>query len=495
MSDTANQAGFSALGLSPQILSILDQLGFTTPTPIQHRSIPPCVEGKDVIGIAQTGTGKTLAYGLPMIQRLQAMKGQGLILLPTRELALQVEETLRKTGKSLGITSTVLIGSESMNRQISELRRKPRIIVATPGRLMDHLQQRTASLADVKILVFDEADRMLDMGFAPQINQILKSVPKERQTLLYSATMPDAIVTIATSQMKMPVRVEVAPAGTAAEKVEQEIVIVPRDGKYPLLENLLREHAGTVLVFCRTKRGAEKLCRSLNKQQFGAAELHSNCSQSQRKRALDGFRKGDYRVLVATDIAARGIDVTHIELVVNYDLPDNIEDYVHRIGRTGRAGKEGKAISFAHPDQGGEIRAIERLIRRKLKVTSKGALITFPEGDAGNSRAPGHRPQGQRPRPQGGDRRPQPRGRFNDRRGPDQRPAFGNDAGSAGGEGQPFQRAGQRTERPGQRPQRPGGQRPPRSGSDRPQSRPQSKGTFFGRGNADSFQGKRLRSF
>jgi ATP-dependent RNA helicase RhlE len=362
---------FPSLGISSQILAILNRLHFKTPTPIQHQSIPAGLAGKDIIGIAQTGTGKTLAYGIPILQRLKASSGHGLIVLPTRELALQVDETLQKIGRPMGMTTAVLIGGESLGRQVQAIRRNPRILVTTPGRLLDHLDQGTVTLDPVKILVLDEADRMLDMGFAPQIDKILKKTPRDRQTLLYSATMPSEIVGMATSHMRLPVRVEVAPAGTAAEKVEQEIIIIDRALKTALLEDLLQEHAGTALVFSRTKHGAKKICRDLNRKGYRAAEIHANRSLNQRKEALEGFKKGTYRILVATDIAARGIDVSHIEIVVNYDLPDNLEDYVHRIGRTGRAGREGKAVSFATPDQKRDIREIERLIRKTLKVVSR----------------------------------------------------------------------------------------------------------------------------
>ena len=363
--------GFSGLGLSPEILAVLDHLHLKIPTPIQHQSIPSGLAGKDIIGIAQTGTGKTLAFGLPLIQRLRNMEGRALILIPTRELAQQVEEAIQKIGRSLGMTAAVLIGGESMHRQIGALRHRPRILVATPGRLLDHLRQLTVKLDDIKILVLDEADRMLDMGFAPQINQILKRVPRDRQTLLYSATMPSEIVHIAATHMKLPVRVEVAPSGTVAERVEQEIIFVARESKRTLLENVLRENRGTALVFSRTKHGARKICQGLNQRGFQSAEIHSNRSQSQRREALEGFKRGRYRVLVATDIAARGIDVTDIGVVINYDLPDNSGDYVHRIGRTARAGREGKAISFATPDQRGDVRDIERLIRKTLKVVTR----------------------------------------------------------------------------------------------------------------------------
>lgn len=368
---------FHNLGILPKLLEILEQNKFTTPTPIQHQSIPAGIEGKDIIGIAQTGTGKTLAFGIPVIQRIGVTNGKGLIILPTRELALQVDETLQKIGRAVGLRTALLIGGESMNRQNSRLNQDPHIVIATPGRLIDHLEQKTISLSKVSILVLDEADRMLDMGFAPQINQILKHVPgpKDRQTLLFSATMPSEIVTIATKHMSLPVRIEVAPAGTSAEQVEQEIFIVRKEAKMGLLESLLREHNGSVLVFSRTKHGASKIARALRASKFSSSEIHSNKSLAQRKQALEGFKNGTYRVLVATDIAARGIDVKGIELVINYDLPDNSEDYVHRIGRTGRAGREGKAISFATPDQQWNIRTIEKLIRKTLRVTKHPSIL------------------------------------------------------------------------------------------------------------------------
>ncbi len=361
--------GFYGLGIAPKLLEILDRLQFKTPTPIQQKSIPIGIEGKDVIGIAQTGTGKTLAFGIPLIQRLAQTKGRGLVILPTRELALQVEEVFQKIGKSIGLRTAVLIGGASMDRQIKMLKANPHVIVATPGRLIDHLDQKTVSLKDVRVLVLDEADRMLDMGFAPQINRILTSVPTERQTMLFSATMPAEIVGIARGYMKLPVRVEIARAGTAAERVSQEIYVVRREDKLRLLEKLLQENHGTVLVFSRTKHGARKIARAVKVMGHTAADIHSDRTLSQRRDALEGFKTGKYRVLVATDIAARGIDVVGIELVINYDLPDNPDDYVHRIGRTGRAGREGRAISFATPDQGRDVREIEKLTRNYLPIS------------------------------------------------------------------------------------------------------------------------------
>lgn len=368
--ETVEKNGFSGLGIAPRLFSILEQNHFTAPTPIQHQSIPAAIEGKDVIGIAQTGTGKTLAFGIPLIQRLAEHKGRGLIVLPTRELALQVNDMLQRIGRPLGLRTAVLIGGESMRRQISQLTRNPHILIATPGRLIDHLEEKTLSLGDVKILVLDEADRMFDMGFAPQINKIFDHMkgPGDRQTMLFSATMPDAIMSIAARRMTLPVRVEVAPSGTTVEKTEQEIYIVKKESKLSLLETILKEHKGSVLLFCRTKYGASKLTKHLRALGERAIDIHSNKTLGQRREALEGFKAGKYRVLVATDIAARGINVTNIELVVNFDIPESSEDYVHRIGRTGRAGREGKAISLATPDQQGDIRAIERLIRKPLPI-------------------------------------------------------------------------------------------------------------------------------
>lgn len=362
-------ATFDGLGIAPKILEILDRNKFTVPTPIQFQSIPPALLGKDIVGVAQTGTGKTLAFGIPMIQRLQSIKGKGLILLPTRELALQVDESINKLGRPMGLRTAVLIGGEKMFHQIRALSRDPHIIIATPGRLIDHMEHRTANLNSIAILVLDEADHMLDIGFAPQINRILQIVPKSRQTMLFSATMPPKIVALANSYMKLPIRVEVAPQGTAAANVTHEIFFVQKESKLSLLETVLKEHTGSTLVFSRTKHGAKKIAHTVRGYGHTAVEIHSNRSLSQRLKALAGFKTGAFRVLVATDIAARGIDVTNIELVVNFDLPENPEDYVHRIGRTGRAGHSGHAISFATPNQKFDIKTIERLIKKQLPVS------------------------------------------------------------------------------------------------------------------------------
>lgn len=360
---------FYGLGIAPALLEILDRLKFRVPTPIQSRAIPIAIEGKDLVGIAQTGTGKTLAFGIPMLQRLAQTKKRGLVVLPTRELALQVEESLRQVGKSLGLRTVVLIGGTPIVPQIRELKRNPHVLIGTPGRIADHLNQKTLRLNDVGIVVLDEADRMLDMGFLPQIQKILRVLPRERQTMLFSATMPDEIMKIASSTMRLPVRVEIAPTGTTVDKVSHELFIVPKEQKGTLLEKLLFSHKGSALVFTRTKYGAKKVARQLRGIGVKAAEIHSNRSLNQRKEALEGFKSGKYRVLVATDIASRGIDVVGIEMVLNYDLPSTSEDYVHRIGRTARAGAAGHAVTFAAPQEQREVRAIERLIRKSLPVT------------------------------------------------------------------------------------------------------------------------------
>lgn len=390
--------GFTGLGIAPKFLDVIDHLKFTTPTPVQRQSIPIGIEGKDIIAIAQTGTGKTLAFGIPMIQRLAQVKGRGLVLLPTRELAIQVDQALQPFCRAIGMRTAVLIGGESMHLQRRSLEKQPRILIATPGRLIDHWEQRIIQLHDMHILVLDEADRMLDMGFAPQISKILGAVPTNRQTLLFSATMPNEIVSIAKKHMELPINVEIAPSGTAAEKVTQEVFFVDKGAKTRLLEVILNQYPGPILVFTRTKHGAKKLTRQMKTADYTAAEIHSNRSLAQRREALEGFKSGKYRVLIATDIAARGIDVTGIEIVVNYDLPSNSEDYVHRIGRTGRAGRPGRAISFATFDQRSDVRDIERLMRTALPISSVPQLPPERPRPTYESYADSDQPE-RRPRP------------------------------------------------------------------------------------------------
>lgn len=361
---------FDGLGIAPQLIGILDRLKFIHPMPIQRKAIPVALEGKDLIGIAQTGTGKTLAFAIPIVQRLSLKKGKALILVPTRELAAQVNETFQKIIPSYGMKATILIGGAPIHSQIHLLRQNPRVIIATPGRLLDHLEQRTVMLADVSVLVLDEADRMLDMGFEPQVRRILRSVPKDRQTLFFSATMPQPILEMASQHMKLPVCVEIARSGTTPERVIQELFIVSKERKREMLKKLLHQYKGSVLIFARTKIGAKKLAGALREMGQSSAQIHSDRTLAQRREALEGFKTGRYRILVATDIASRGIDVTGIELVINYDLPEDAENYIHRIGRTARAGHEGRAISFATPDQADEVRNIEKLLRKTLPVSS-----------------------------------------------------------------------------------------------------------------------------
>jgi ATP-dependent RNA helicase RhlE len=363
------QHGFYGLGIAPRLLERIEALGYTIATPIQLKAMPIAIDGKDIIGIAQTGTGKTLAYGIPMVQRLASRKGKGLVLAPTRELAIQIRDALKPFTRALHIRSAVLIGGESMARQVASLKDHPRIMVATPGRLIDLLGRRHLRLDDVQVLVLDEADRMLDMGFAPQIEQILRRIPKSRQTMLFSATMPTEIVKMAAAHMHLPVHTEIAPSGTAAAGVSHEVFVVEKAHKGPLLERLLEQYKGPVLLFTRTKRRAGQVARSLRKARKAAVEIHSDRSLAQRKEALNGFKSGKYRILVATDIAARGIDVHGIELVINYDLPDDPGSYVHRIGRTGRAGMAGRAISLATPDQERDVRGIEKLIKMSISLS------------------------------------------------------------------------------------------------------------------------------
>lgn len=413
--------GFIGLGIAPALIQLLARAGFEIPTPIQEHCIPPAIAGKDVIGIAQTGTGKTLAFGIPILQGMAQKRSHGLILAPTRELAIQIQQALSPIARAVGLTSAVLIGGEPIERQFKQLHRNPDLIIATPGRLNDHLDQRTVKLNSTTHLVLDEADRMLDMGFLPQIKTIIDRLPHERQTLLFSATLPPEIVSVATRYMKMPVRIEVAPPGTAPKEVSQELFFVDHHEKPKLLLNLLAEFQGSVLVFTRTKHNARKLARIIRQLTDNTVtELHSNRSQAQRQDAMHGFKIGRYRILVATDIAARGIDVSDIELVLNYDLPASGEDYVHRIGRTGRAGAVGHAISFAMPHQRADVKAIEQVIRTAVRVSPLPPLhagSSVPaelqlKPETPRNRQP-HRPSG---KPRSGTHRPPQRPQHSKRR-------------------------------------------------------------------------------
>ena len=371
--DTSVQTNFHALGLSGALLQDLATAGFTAPTPIQAQAIPPALTGRDVIGCAQTGTGKTAAFVIPIVERLAALpKGQprALILTPTRELALQTLTTIEKLGRSRRVSATVIVGGADMQAQVRGLRQLPEILVATPGRLLDHMWNGTILLSSITMLVLDEADRMLDMGFAPQINQILDALPEERQTLLFSATLPADLARLVQASVNNPVRVMVTPSATTADGITQAVHHTSHHSKADLLLSLLGTDTGTALVFTRTKHRADRLGRMLGSAGHRVAVLHGNRSLSQRRAALEGFKRGTFRVLVATDIAARGIDVANIGHVINFDLPNCPEDYVHRIGRTARMKTTGRATSFVTQEDHQQLRDIERLLGHAVPLAA-----------------------------------------------------------------------------------------------------------------------------
>ncbi|MBI3557190.1 MAG: DEAD/DEAH box helicase [Deltaproteobacteria bacterium] len=355
---------FKELSLPAELYRAIEKMGYTKPTPIQAQAIPVILAGRDVMGCAQTGTGKTAAFGIPtIINLIQNPKKTALILAPTRELALQIDDVFGElTSQHPEIRTAILIGGASMNPQISQLRRNPRIIIATPGRLLDHLRRKTANIANTGILILDEADRMLDMGFAPQLNDILRYVPKQRQTLLFSATFEAAIVKLAQKYLANPERITIGQTSTPVKKIAQSVVETTVKGKNDTLVDELDARAGSVLIFARTKRRTDKLARYLSGCGYKVDRIHGDRSQRQRVDAIDGFRDGKFDILVATDIAARGIDIPHIAHVINYDLPMTPEDYVHRIGRTARAGADGQALSLITPEDRGQWRLISKLI-------------------------------------------------------------------------------------------------------------------------------------
>jgi len=398
---TTVHCSFQGLGLSEALLHDLNKVGFHEPTPIQAQAIPPGLAGRDVLGCAQTGTGKTAAFVIPMIERLAGRTDshpRGLILAPTRELAIQIQDTIAKLGRSRRVYATTLVGGADMNAQIRGLRQRPDILVATPGRLLDHMWNGTVNLIKMQILVLDEADRMLDMGFAPQINQILEALPEERQTLLFSATIPTDLADLARASVKDPVRVMVAKPATPAERAEQALHHTSREDKTKLLLTLLDADRDSVLVFTRTKHGADRLGRALGNAGHKVAVIHGNRSLSQRRGALEGFRRGTFRVLVATDIAARGIDVANIGHVVNYDLPNTPEDYIHRIGRTARVKASGRATSFVTSDDHIQLQAIEKLLGQPIPRALDSAPPAPSTRHNGQRDARPGRPSGFRPR-------------------------------------------------------------------------------------------------
>lgn len=358
-------SGFDRMGLHPGILKALTQMGFTSPTPIQEKAIPPALMGQDILGSAQTGTGKTAAFGIPMVQYLLLNPSRhALVLTPTRELAMQVAEVKRQlTASTPGISTALLIGGSDMQKQIAELRNRPRIVVGTPGRVIDHLEQGTLFLGTTEFLVLDETDRMLDMGFGIQLAKIRKFLKAGRQTLLFSATLPPNIKELAANYLKEPVRISVGGNAQPVEHIRQEVVRVNEAReKYNALLTELRKREGSIIVFTRTKVGADRLAQQLERSGQHARAIHGDLSQAQRDMALEDFRASGFRVLVATDIASRGLDIPHVAHVVNYELPQAPEDYIHRIGRTGRAGAEGQAVCLLTPEDNEQWRIINRMI-------------------------------------------------------------------------------------------------------------------------------------
>jgi ATP-dependent RNA helicase RhlE len=393
---------FSDLGLSEPILQAVTGRGYATPTPIQSKAIPIVLTGRDLLGIAQTGTGKTAAFALPIIHRLAIVRRQAqrhaarvLVLSPTRELASQIAESFRLYGRHVGLTVAVVFGGVGHRPQAQALARGVDVLVATPGRLLDHLAERSIVLSGTEILVLDEADQMLDLGFLPPIRRILSHLPAKRQNLFFSATMPQEIGKLANEMLRDPVRVAVAPVATTVDSVTQRVLHVESDNKRTLLVELLADpDMSRALVFTRTKRGADRVARHLEAAGIRAAAIHGNKSQPQREQALAAFRAGKVRVLVATDIAARGIDIDQVTHVVNYELPDVPESYVHRIGRTARAGANGIAISLCGADEREQLRDIERLTRQAIPAEDRRTGVARrshrgPNGEAGSREAGG----------------------------------------------------------------------------------------------------------
>jgi len=383
-------SGFESLGLSDELLRAVRDKGYRTPTPIQREAIPIVLGGYDIMGGAQTGTGKTAAFTLPLLQRLRGgrynpkhRKVRALILTPTRELAAQVHESVRDYGKHLPFKTVEVYGGVSMNRQISAFRSGVDVVVATPGRLLDHVRQGKLRLNAVEIFVLDEADRMLDMGFLPDIKKVMRELPQHRQSLLFSATFPDEIERLCQKLLKSPRRVQIAGKSTAAEGVNQVVLPVAHKDKHLLLSHLIRtERWHQVLVFTRTKSRANQLTKKLLRDGIHAVAIHGNKSQGARTRALASFKSGEVLALVATDIAARGLDIDQLPHVVNFDLPNIPEDYVHRIGRTGRAGREGEALSLVSPEENTHLAGIERLLRKRISRRRVEGVTPAPGGKA-----------------------------------------------------------------------------------------------------------------
>ena len=403
-----SEGPFFDMGIDARINANITAMGLTTPTPIQTQGIPHVVEGRDVLGLAQTGTGKTAAFGLPMLTRLikfgkkpDPKTCRALILAPTRELATQIATNIDAYAEGTPIRSFRVVGGASINVQTERMSRGVDVLIATPGRLMDLIERRAIDLSATTYLVLDEADQMLDIGFIHTLRKIAKMLPPERQTLMFSATMPKLMQELSDTYLTNPVKVAVNPPGQAAKKIDQGVHFIPQGDKATLLSEYMSKHVGELaMVFGRTKHGCEKLAKLLDKWGFKVAAIHGNKSQGQRERALASFRAGETHVLVATDVAARGLDIPEVAHVYNYDLPNVPENYVHRIGRTARAGRDGRAVAFCAPAEMGELRAIEKAMKTEIAVIG-GHPWTPPPAEAKRGR--GGRPGGA---PQGGNRRP-----------------------------------------------------------------------------------------
>ncbi|RKP49127.1 DEAD/DEAH box helicase [Trinickia fusca] len=516
---------FDSLGLSEPLVRAVNELGYTSPTPIQKQAIPAVLAGGDLLAGAQTGTGKTAGFTLPILQRLASANANGaparravraLILTPTRELAAQVEESVRAYGKYLKLKSTVLFGGVGINPQIDALKRGVEIVVATPGRLLDHMQQKTIDVSSLEILVLDEADRMLDMGFIHDIKRVLARLPAQRQNLLFSATFSDEIKALADSLLDAPALIEVARRNTTTELVDQKVYPVDRDRKRELLTHLIRQHDWfQVLVFTRTKHGANRLAEQLTKDGISSLAIHGNKSQSARTRALAEFKDGTLQVLVATDIAARGIDIDQLPHVVNFDLPNVPEDYVHRIGRTGRAGASGEAVSLVCVDEKQLLKDIEKLIKRTVPQE----VIPGFEPDPNAKPEPIQQRRGQQ---QGGARKPreeqgqaQPRGRQESNARPAQnarregggenrgrseqatkaaQPARRERSGNANGNDNGGARGAQSQQRQQQPQARPQQKREPAARHEARPAKPQAARAESGNGNAPAHGGRKQSS-
>lgn len=395
---------FTNLELTQPLLKALEKQGYTTPTPIQKQAIPQVLKGKDLLGVAQTGTGKTAAFSIPLIQLLDSSvnpkKGiKALILTPTRELAIQIDESLAAYGKFTNIRHSVIFGGVSQVSQVQKLKKGVDILVATPGRLLDLMNQGFINLRDLEFFVLDEADRMLDMGFIHDVKKVIKALPSRRQTLFFSATMPEEIQSLANLMLKNPVKIEVTPPSSTVDKIQQQIYFTNKPDKRKLLLHLLESHGiSSALVFTRTKHGADKVARFLDKAKIKSAAIHGNKSQNSRQNALKNFKNGNLNVLVATDIAARGIDIDELKHVFNFDLPNVPETYVHRIGRTGRAGNEGMAISFCAIDEKKDLKGIEKLAAIKIPVIEDHPYPMDPNAEPAKTAKPARNKNRQRRR-------------------------------------------------------------------------------------------------